>query len=45
MDSNNNNNIGMICEQGDLGLHFTPLTKEEQKVLNESETGKHSDEK
>ncbi len=28
-------NVGVITEQGDLGLGFDPLTKEEEKVLNE----------
>lgn len=30
-------NIGMICEQGDMGLHFDPLSEKEQKVLKEQQ--------
>ena len=29
-------NIGVITEQGDLGLGFNPLTEEEKKTINES---------
>lgn len=29
-------NIGVITEQGDLGLGFNPLTEEEKKAINES---------
>ena len=28
-------NIGMITEQGDLGLGFDPLSQKDQELLNE----------
>lgn len=29
------NNMHILCEQGDLGLWDTPVTDQEQKLLNE----------
>ena len=29
--------LGVITEQGDLGLGFNPITPEEQKVVTESQ--------
>ncbi len=29
-------NIGVITEQGDLGLGFEPVTPEEEKTINET---------
>lgn len=36
--------IGMICEQGDMGLMFDPLSEKDQKVLKEQQV-KNEDEK
>ena len=30
-------NIGMITEQGDLGLGFDPLSQKDQEILKEQE--------
>ena len=30
-------NIGMITEQGDLGLGFNPLSQKDQEILKEQE--------
>lgn len=30
-------NIGMITEQGDLGLGFEPLSQKDQEILKEQE--------
>lgn len=35
--NDNNSQIGMICEQGDMGLHFNPLSEKEQDILREQE--------
>lgn len=32
--------IGMITEQGDLGLGFNPLNSDDKKVLQEQEANK-----
>lgn len=29
--------VGMICEQGDLGLHYDPLTESEQRTLEQQD--------
>lgn len=29
-------NIGMITEQGDLGLGYNPITKDEERVIQEN---------
>lgn len=34
----NDKNIGMITEQGDLGLGFNPLNEEDTQTLQESES-------
>ncbi len=41
----NNNQIGMICEQGDMGLHFDPLSEREQRILKEQEEKEKEDTK
>lgn len=38
------NNVGIITEQGDLGLGFDPLSEKDQKTYNES-TQKQDSEK
>lgn len=35
--------IGIICEQGDLGLHFTPLNESEAKTVKNNEKDKDKD--
>ena len=38
--------VGVITEQGDLGLGYTPLSQEEQKLVEESaKNGKDKDDK
>jgi len=32
--------IGVICEQGDLGLGFTPITEDEQKTIQNNDKDK-----
>lgn len=32
--------VGVITEQGDLGLGFNPITPAEEKVLNEAKSEK-----
>ena len=32
-----NKNIAIISEQGDMGLHYNPLSAEEAKILREQE--------
>ncbi len=39
----NNGQIGMICEQGDMGLHFDPLSEREQRILKEQEEREKED--
>ena len=36
-------NIGMITEQGDLGLGFDPLSQKDQEILKEQENLVNSD--
>lgn len=38
-------NIGVITEQGDLGLGFNPLNNKDQKVVSESTKDQKSDKK
>lgn len=37
--------MGMICEQGDMGLMFDPLSKKDQKVLKEQSEKKEDKDK
>lgn len=37
--------MGMICEQGDMGLMFDPLSKKDQKVLKEQSEKEDKDKK
>lgn len=32
-----NDNIGMICEQGDMGLFYDPLSESDKKILDEQQ--------
>lgn len=44
--SKENTNLGIICEQGDMGLHYTQLTESEQrKVKAQEEANKNSEKK
>lgn len=36
MANANTSSTGVITEQGDLGLGFNPISKEEERVLKES---------
>lgn len=36
--ADNNKNIGVITEQGDLGLGFNKITEEEKKKLKQQES-------
>ena len=35
--------LGVITEQGDLGLGFNQVTKEEQKVVQENDNNKNAE--
>lgn len=37
--------IGVITEQGDLGLGFNPVSEEDEKILNENKTSKDTEKK
>lgn len=37
---NDSSKIGVVTEQGDLGLGFNPISSDEEKVLTESESNK-----
>ena len=37
---NNNNEVGLITEQGDMGLGYTEMSDEDKKVYQEQEQQK-----
>ncbi len=39
---NNGNQVGLITEQGDMGLGFDPLSQKDQQALNEQSHLKES---
>lgn len=36
-ETRNNSNYGVITEQGDLGLGFNPISREEEKIIQENQ--------
>lgn len=36
--------VGLICEQGDMGLFYDPLSEEDQKTYNQQQQKKKSSE-